>query len=43
LYIYQITFYFAEIGHGRGSEDTKKEREVNSFDFFPSFLAGFHI
>ena len=32
--ISQITFYFAEKGPGRGSEDTKKEFNVNCFDFF---------
>jgi len=30
---YQITFYFAEEGPGRGSEDIKKECNVNCFDF----------
>ena len=31
----QITFYFAEEGPGRGSEeDIKKECNVNCFDFF---------
>jgi len=33
-YIKQITFYFAEEGPGRGSEDIKKECNVNCFDFF---------
>jgi len=28
----QITFYFVEEGPGRGSEDVKKERNVNCFD-----------
>jgi len=32
--IIQITFYFAEEGPGRGSEDIKKEYNVNCFDFF---------
>jgi len=32
--INQITFYFAEEGPGRGSEDIKKEFNVNCFDFF---------
>jgi hypothetical protein len=31
---YQITFYFVEEGPGRGSEDIKKECNVNCFDFF---------
>jgi len=30
----QITFYFAEEGPGRGSEDITKECDVNCFDFF---------
>jgi hypothetical protein len=30
----QITFYYAEEGPGCGSEDSKKECNVNSFDFF---------
>ena len=30
----QITFYFAEEGPGCGSEDIKKECNVNCFDFF---------
>jgi len=30
----QITFYFVEQGPGRGSEDIKKECNVNCFDFF---------
>jgi hypothetical protein len=29
-----ITFYFAEEGPGRGSEDIKKECNINCFDFF---------
>jgi len=29
----QITFYFVEAGPGRGSEDIKKECNVNCFDF----------
>jgi len=32
--INQITFYFVEEGPGRGSEDIKKECNVNCFDFF---------
>jgi hypothetical protein len=32
--INQITFYFVEEGPGRGSEDVKKECNVNCFDFF---------
>jgi len=32
--IHQITFYFIEEGSGCGSEDIKKERNVNCFDFF---------
>jgi hypothetical protein len=32
--IYHITFYFVEEGPGRGSEDIKKECNVNCFDFF---------
>jgi len=32
--IIQITFYFAEEGQGRGSEDVKKECNVNCLDFF---------
>jgi len=31
---YQITFYFAKEGPGRGSEDIKKEYDVNCFDSF---------
>jgi hypothetical protein len=31
--INQITFYFIEEGPGRGSEDIKKECNVNCFDF----------
>jgi len=34
LKINQITFYFVEEGSGRGSEDIKKECNVNYFDFF---------
>jgi len=30
----QITFYFVEEGPGSGSEDIKKECNVNCFDFF---------
>ena len=29
-----MTFYFAEEGPGRGSEDIKRECTVNCFDFF---------
>jgi len=38
--INQITFYFAEEGPGRGSEDIKTECNVNWFDFifFSVFL-----
>jgi len=32
--INQITFYFVEEGPVRGSEDIKKECNVNCFDFF---------
>jgi len=32
--INQITSYFVEEGPGRGSEDIKKENNVNCFDFF---------
>jgi hypothetical protein len=32
--ISRITFYFVEEGPGRGSEDIKKEFNVNCFDFF---------
>jgi len=35
--ISQITYYFAEEGPGRGSEDIKKECNVNCFDFFHLF------
>jgi len=40
--INQITSYFAEEGPGRGSEDIKKECNVNCFDFlfFFVFLMG---
>jgi len=31
---HQIAFYFVEKGPGRGSEDIKKECNVNCFDFF---------
>jgi len=31
---YQITFYFVEEGLGRGSEDIKKDCNVNCFYFF---------
>ena len=39
-HINQITFYFAEEGPGRGSEDIKIECNVNCFDysFFSVFL-----
>jgi len=33
-YIKQITFYFVEESPGRGSEDIKKECNVNCFDLF---------
>ena len=39
--INQITFYFAEEGPGRGSEDIKKEYNVYSIDFL-YFLAVLH-
>jgi hypothetical protein len=32
--INKFTFYFIEEGPGRGSEDTKKECNVNCFSFF---------
>jgi len=32
--INQITFYFVEEGPGHGSEDIKKECNINCFDFF---------
>jgi hypothetical protein len=32
--INQIAFYFAEEGPGRGSEDIKKECNVNCFELF---------
>jgi len=37
----KITFYFVEEGSGHGSEDIKKECNVNCFEFFfyfPVFL-----
>jgi len=34
VYLYSNTFNFVEEGPGRGSEDIKKECNVNSFDFF---------
>jgi hypothetical protein len=33
-----MTFYFAEEGPGCGSEDIKKECNVNCFDFFFFFV-----
>jgi len=39
--INKITFYFIEKGPGRGSEDIKRECNVNCFDFF--FSSGFLI
>jgi len=35
--INQISFYFAEEGPGRGSEDIKKECNIKCFDFFSLF------
>jgi hypothetical protein len=35
--INQIFFYFVEEGPGRGSEDIKKEYNVNCSDFFLLF------
>ena len=35
--INQITFYFAEEGPGCGSEDIKKECNINCFGFFLFF------
>ena len=35
----QITFNFVQEGSGCGSEDIKKECNVNCFDFFFSFLS----
>jgi len=32
--INQITFYFVKEGPGRGSEDVKKECNVDCFEFF---------
>ena len=32
--INQISFYFVEEGPGRGSEDIKKDCNINCFDFF---------
>jgi len=32
--INQITFYLVDEDPGRGSEDIKKECNINSFDFF---------
>jgi len=32
--INQITFYFVDEGPGHGSEDIKKECNINCFDFF---------
>jgi len=31
---YQVTFYFVEEGPGHGSQDIKKECNVNCFEFF---------
>jgi len=39
--INQIAFYFVEEGPGRGSEDIKKECNVNCFEFF--FLSIFSV
>jgi hypothetical protein len=38
----KLLFYFVEEGPGRGSEDNKKECNVNCFDFFffSVFLTG---
>jgi hypothetical protein len=36
--INQITSHFVEEGPGRGSEDIKKECNVNCFDFFFFFV-----
>jgi len=33
-YINEITIYFVDEGPGRGSEDIKRECNVNCFDFF---------
>jgi len=33
-WLFKITFYFAEEGPGRASEDIKKEFTVNLFDLF---------
>jgi hypothetical protein len=33
-HVIQTTFCFAEEGSGRGSEDIKKQCNVNCFDFF---------
>jgi len=43
--INQITFYFAEEGPGSGSEDVKKECNVNCFNFFFYFCLsdGSHV
>jgi len=43
--IKQITFYFVEEGPGCGSEDIKKECNINSFDFFffSVFFYGCHV
>jgi len=40
--INKIAFYFVEDGLGRGSEDIKKECNVNRFDFFFSLFGGHH-
>jgi len=39
--INRITFSFVEEGPGRGSEDIKKEFNVNCFDFF--FFSAFSV
>jgi len=36
----RFTFYCVEEGPGRGSEDIKKECNVNCFDFFFFFVLG---
>jgi len=37
--INQITFYFAEEGPDRGSEDSKEQCNVNCFDFFLFYVS----